>query len=68
MKLFHHKSNRISELKESGLLDRSERPTSHELFAPLERRKQREENRLRAKARQQKRGRRPRTVRIEQAR
>ena len=34
-----------------GLSDRSERPTSHALFAPMERRKQREEARLRRKAR-----------------
>ncbi|HLY75956.1 MAG TPA: hypothetical protein VKU80_17690 [Planctomycetota bacterium] len=68
MKLIRHKQNPVSELKESGLLDRSERPTSHELFAPLERRKQREENRLRAKARLQRRSRSSRAIRIKQAR
>ena len=35
---------------EAGLTDRSERPTSHELFAPMERRKQREEKRHRARS------------------
>jgi len=34
---------------ESGLTDRSERPTSHRLFAPMERRKTREERLHRAR-------------------
>jgi hypothetical protein len=36
---------------EPGLTDRSERPTSHALFAPMERRKAREEKVHRARAR-----------------
>ena len=39
------------EPRESGLTDRSERPTTHALFAPTEARKQREEDALRRRAR-----------------
>jgi hypothetical protein len=44
------------ELRVPGLTDRSERPTSHELFAPTEREKQREENILRRRWRRRSRG------------
>jgi hypothetical protein len=37
--------------RDSGLTDRSERPTSHTLFAPMEARKQRLEDRLRRRRR-----------------
>jgi hypothetical protein len=39
---------RPEEPREAGLTDRSERPTTHALFAPTEKRKQREEDRLKA--------------------
>lgn len=41
------KSRVGGELRVPGLTDRSERPTSHELFAPTERAKEREEKALR---------------------
>jgi hypothetical protein len=41
--------SRPREPREPGLTDRSERPTSHRLFAPMEKRKQREEHRLRVR-------------------
>ena len=40
-----------SDLRVPGLTDRSERPTTHELFAPMEREKQREEAALRRRVR-----------------
>ena len=46
--------DRAEEFRDSGLTDRSERPTTHRLFAPMERKKQREENRLRVMKRRQK--------------
>ena len=62
------KSNPVAQLEESGLVDRSERPTSHELFAPTEEQKQREEDRLRSKARLKRRRRLPPAGRIRRAR
>jgi hypothetical protein len=47
-----------SDLRVPGLTDRSERPTTHELFAPMEREKQREESALRRRARRASRRRR----------
>jgi hypothetical protein len=38
-------------VRDEGLTDRSERPTSHTLFAPLEAKKEREERRLRQRRR-----------------
>jgi hypothetical protein len=51
MKRRRRAPNPCEELEHSGLLDRSERPTSHVLFAPMEGQKEREEARLRAKVR-----------------
>ena len=42
---------RPRKFRDSGLTDRSERPTTHALFAPTEERKAREERRLRLQAR-----------------
>jgi hypothetical protein len=53
------KSGAGPELRVPGLTDRSERPTSHELFAPMEREKQREEKALRRKLRRAQGGRKP---------
>jgi hypothetical protein len=51
------KPNPKRDLVESGLMDRSERPTTHARFAPLEARKQREEERLRGERPRARRGR-----------
>ena len=40
-----------SKIREAGLTDRSERPTTHARFAPTEARKEREERRLRQRRR-----------------
>jgi hypothetical protein len=45
------------ELRVPGLTDRSERPTTHALFAPMEREKQREEKALRKRLRRSRRAR-----------
>ncbi len=47
------------ELRVPGLTDRSERPTTHALFAPMEREKQREEKALRRRLRRSRRNRKP---------
>ena len=46
-----------TELRVPGLTDRSERPTSHARFAPMERAKQREEMALRRRLRRSRRSR-----------
>ena len=45
------KLSRLFEPQDPGLTDRSERPTSHKAFAPMEKRKQREEDAFHARAR-----------------
>lgn len=44
-------ASRGPDLRVPGLTDRSERPTSHELFAPMEEEKERIEHALRKRAR-----------------